>query len=218
MINDKPLHQNVLEALRWDPSIREHEIAIAAKDGVVTLAGFVDSYAEKYTAERIVEKVTGVKAIAEELKVRLPASTQRSDTEIAHEVVNALRWNIQVPDDKLTSKVENGWVTLEGDVDWYYQSDAAERAVRYLTGVRGVTNLVRIRPKTVSPFEVSDKIRSALRRNAELDANRITVKAHDGRVTLEGTVRSYAERRDAERAAWSAPGVMAVDDHITVNS
>ena len=218
MISDKQLHQNVLEALQWDPSIREHEIALAVKDGVVTLSGFVDSYAEKYTTERIVEKVSGVKAIAEELKVRLPASTQRNDTDIAHEVVNALRWNIQVPDEKLTSKVENGWVTLEGNVDWYYQSDAAERAVRYLTGVRGVTNLLRIRPKQASPFEVSEKIRSALKRNAELDADRIAVKTENGQVTLEGTVRSFAERRDAERAAWSAPGVMAVDDRITVTA
>ena len=217
MKNDKQLHQDVLEALQWEPSIRNEEIGIAVKDGVVTLTGFVDSYAEKRTAERLVEKVSGVKAIAEELKVRLPAGSQRSDTQIAHEVVNALRWNIQVPDEHITTKVENGWVTLEGSVDWYFQHDAAERAVRYLTGVRGVTNQIRIQPKKVSSFEVGTKIKEALRRNAELDADRITVEATEGRVTLKGTVRSYAERRDAEHAAWSAPGVTAVDDRITVS-
>jgi len=217
MINDKLLHQNVLDALQWEPSVRDEEIGIAVKDGVVTLSGFVDSYAEKRTAERLVEKVSGVKAIAEELKVKLPTGSHRSDTDVAHAVVNALRWNVQVPDERLTTKVENGWVTLEGDVDWYFQHDAAERAVRYLTGVRGVTNRIRIRPAKASPFEVTNKIKDALRRNAELDAERITVEAHEGHVTLGGTVRSYAERRDAEHAAWSAPGVTAVEDRITVS-
>lgn len=217
MMNDKQLHQNVLEALQWEPSIRDDEIGIAVKDGVVTLSGFVDSYADKRTAERLVEKVSGVRAIAEGLKVKLPTSSQRSDTEIAHAVVNALRWNIQVPFSRITSTVENGWVTLEGNVDWYYQHDAAERAVRYLTGVRGVTNLVRMQPTHVSTFEVGTKIKQALRRSAELDAERITVEAKDGRVKLTGTVRSFAERRDAEYAAWSAPGVSAVEDHITVS-
>ena len=218
MMSDTLLHQNVVEALEWEPSIRHEDIAVGAKDGVVTLNGFVDSYAEKVKAERIIERMSGVKVIADALKVRVPAAMQRSDTEIAHAVVNAFRWNLQVPEKGVKAKVENGWVTLEGDVEWHYQSNAAERSIRYLTGVRGVTNLLRVKPPKVSTFEVSQKIKNALRRTAELDADRISVEARDGYVTLTGKVRSYAERRDAEYAAWSAPGVTGVDDRIVVSA
>ena len=218
MLTDKQLQQRVVDALQWEPSIRDNDIAVAVKDGVVTLGGFVDSFAEKVKAEQIVERMAGVMVVADALKVQVPVGNQRSDAEIAHEVVRAFRWNIQVPDDRIKAKVENGWVTLEGDVNWYYQSAAAERAIRYLMGVRGVSNLLRIKPPKVSTFEVGQKIKDALRRNAELDAERITVEAHDGTVTLKGSVRSYAERRDAEYAAWSAPGVTSVDDRITVNA
>ena len=176
MLTDKQLHKNVLEALEWEPSIRHEDIAIGVKDGVVTLNGFVDSYAEKVRAERIVEKMSGVKVLADTLKVKVPSANQRTDTEIAHEVVNAFRWNVQVPDSRLKGKVENGWVTLEGDVDWYYQSTAAERAVRFLTGVRGVTNLLRIKPPKVSTFEVSEKIRK-IRINTALSPIRFITKA-----------------------------------------
>lgn len=218
MVTDKQLHQAVLDALRWEPSIREAEIGVAVKDGVVTLSGFVDSYAEKYNAAKTVEKVPGVRGLAQELDVRLPSSFVRSDTEIAHAVVNALRWDIQVPDERIKARVEEGRVTLEGDVEWQFQKHAAEHAVRYLTGVRSVTNLITVKPKVVSTFDVSQKIKEALRRNAELDAEKITVEAKDGNVTLKGTVRSYAERRDAERAAWAAPGVTNVDDFIAVRA
>lgn len=218
MTSDKNLHQSVVEALEWEPSIRHNDIATAVRDGVVTLSGFVDSYAEKVKAERLVERLNGVRAVADELKVKVPTSMQRSDTDIAHEVVRAFRWNTQVPDERVKAKVENGWVTLEGDVEWFYQTTAAQAAVRYLTGVRGVTNLLRVKPPKVSTFEVSQKIRNALRRTAEFDADRITVEALDGHVTLKGHVRSYAERRDAEYAAWSAPGVTEVDDRIIVTA
>lgn len=218
MISDRQLHQNVVDAFAWEPSIRDNDIAVAVKDGVVTLGGFVDSFAEKVKAERIVERMSGVRVLADGLKVMVPATNQRSDSEIAHEVVNAFRWNVQVPEQHIKAKVENGWVTLEGKVERYYQSAAAERAVRYLTGVKGVTNLIQVKPPKVSSFEVGTKIKDALRRSAELDADRITVKAHDGHVTLEGSVRSFAERRDAEYAAWSAPGVTEVDDRITVTA
>jgi osmotically-inducible protein OsmY len=217
MKTDKQLRQDVQEELAWEPSIRDAEIGVAAKDGVVTLSGFVDTYAEKYLAERAAERISGVKAIAEELKVRLPSVFQRPDTDIAHAVVNALRTDIQVPDDKIQAKVEGGWVTLEGAVEWQYQKNAAERAVRYLAGVVGVANRIAIKPKRVSTFEVSHKIKDALRRTAELDAERIVVEAADGRVTLKGSVRSYAERMDAERAAWAAPGVTTVDDRILIS-
>lgn len=218
MLTDRQLQQRVVDALQWEPSIRDNDIAVAAKDGVVTLGGFVDSYAEKVQAEQLVEKMAGVRVVAEALEVKVPSNSQRSDTAIAHELVNAFRWHTQVPDTRLKAKVENGWITLEGDVEWFYQSQAAERAARYLTGVRGVTNLIHVKPPKVSTFDVTQKIRDALRRNAELDADRITVEAADGRVTLKGTVRSFAERRDAEFAAWSAPGVTAVDDRITVTA
>lgn len=216
MKTDLQLQRDVADELRWEPSIRDNDIAIAAKDGVVTLAGFVDSYAEKFAAERAVEHVGGVRAIVDDLKVKLPGIFARTDTDIAHAVTDALQWDIQVPDDRITAKVSDGWITLEGEVAWRYQKDAAVRAVRYLTGVRGVTDLVTVKPKRVSTFEVSSKIKDALRRSAELDAGRIIVEAADGRITLKGHVRSWAERQDAERAAWGAPGVTNVEDELVI--
>ena len=147
MMTDKQLHEAVFDALRWEPSIRDAEIGIAVKDGVVTLTGTVDSYAEKYQAARTVEQVHGVRGVAQALDVKLPSSAKRTDTEIAHAVVHGLRWDVQVPDERIASRVEDGWVTLEGDVEWQYQKAAAERAVRYLTGVRGVSNLVVVKPR-----------------------------------------------------------------------
>jgi osmotically-inducible protein OsmY len=217
MKTDTQLQRDVQAELSWEPSVRDAEIGVAAKDGVVTLSGYVDTFAEKYMAEQAAERVSGVKAIADDLKVKLPTSFRRPDTEIAHAVVNALRSDIQVPDDKIKAKIEEGWVTLEGDVEWQYQRNAAERAVRYLRGVVGVSNHIVLKPKHVSTSEVSNKIKDALRRNAELDAERVVVEAADGRVTLKGWVRSYAERQDAERAAWAAPGVTSVDDKISIN-
>ena len=214
---DEQLQQEVLRELKYEASLQPNEIGVAVKDGVVTLSGFIDSFAEKYAAERAAERVIGVRAIADVVQVKLPGAFERPDNEIAHAVVNALRWDIQVPDDKIKAKVSSGWITLEGEVEWQYQRNAAERAVRYLTGVQGVTNLIGVKPKRASTFEVSGKIRDALRRSAELDAERITVEASEGHVTLNGTVRSWAERQDAERAAWSAPGVTSVDDRIAIS-
>ena len=217
MKTDSQLQRDVQDQLKWEPSIRDAEIGTSVKDGVVTLTGYVDSFAEKWAAVRAVERLSGVKAAADNMEVRLPSSHTRSDTDIAHAAVRALEWDIQVPNDRIKMTVRDGWITLEGDVEWQYQRTAAERAVRYLTGVKGVTSLVAVKPKHVSSFDVSGKIKEALRRSAELDAERITVETHDGSVTLKGTVRSYAERRDAERAAWGAPGVTKVEDHIAVN-
>jgi osmotically-inducible protein OsmY len=156
-----------------------------------------------------------VRAVAEELHVRPPTALQRNDTDIAHAAVNALGWDIEVPADKITAKVEAGWITLKGDVNWNYQRIAAERVVRYLPGVKGLLNLIEVKP-SVSPVEVKSKIEAALKRNAELDAKRITVNTADGKVTLKGNVRSWTERVDAENAAWAAPGVKAVDDRLVV--
>jgi osmotically-inducible protein OsmY len=216
MKTDLQLQRDVLDELKFEPSIREAEIGIAAKGGVVTLTGFVDSYAEKFAAERTAERVGGVKAVADEIKVKLPGTHQRSDTDIAHAVVNALRWDIQVPDDRIKATVEEGWIALEGDVEWQYQKWAAEGAVRNLTGVKGVTNLIAVKPKNASTHEVGQKIKDSMRRHAERDADRITIDAKDGRVTLRGTVSSFAERQDAERAAWQALGVTNVEDLIAV--
>jgi osmotically-inducible protein OsmY len=217
MKTDSQLQRDVQEQLKWEPSIRDAEIGVSVKDGVVTLSGFVDSFAEKWAAVRAVERLDGVKAAVDSMEVQLPSLHTRSDTDIAHAAVRALEWDIQVPNDRIKMTVRDGWITLEGEVEWQYQRTAAERAVRYLTGVKGLTSLISVKPRHVSSFDVSGKIREALRRSAELDSERITVETHDGNVTLKGTVRSYAERRDAERAAWAAPGVTKVDDRIAVN-
>jgi osmotically-inducible protein OsmY len=217
MKSDLQLHKDVLDELRWDPRVNEAEIGVAAKDGVVTLTGSVPTFAQKYAAEKVVERVTGVRAIADDLHVRPSGTFLRNDTDIAHSAVNALAWDIEVPAEKITTKVESGWITLMGEVDWNYQKTAAERAVRYLGGVRGISNLIEVKPK-VTPQEVKTKIEAALKRNAELDAKRITVETSGTKVTLKGNVRSWAERTDAERAAWSAPGVKEVDDRLMVAS
>jgi len=216
MKTDAQLRQDVLDELKWDPTVREAEIGVAVKGGVVTLSGYVEHYGQKYAAERAVERVSGLRALADSLKVKLPSSLQRSDTDIAHAAVRALDWDIEVPDKAVTAKVDDGWVTLHGTVEWQYQKTSAERAVRYLTGVKGVINQIAIQP-TASPTQVSQRIKDALKRSAEYDAAHLSVQAADGKVTLSGKVRSWAEREDAERAAWAAPGVSEVVDQILVS-
>lgn len=215
MRTDSQIQSDVVAELRWDPSVGGVEIGVAVKGGVATLSGHTDSYAKKFAALHAAKRVAGVKAVADELKVMLPNDLKKTDTEIAHAIVNVLAWDIEVPDDKIKTRVDEGWVWIEGEVEWQYQKAAADRAIRYLAGVRGVTNLIKIKQSAFAP-EVRHRIEDALKRNAELDAKQITVETHDGKVVLRGSVRSWTEREDAERAAWSAPGVITVEDQLAV--
>lgn len=214
-MTDRHLQEQVQNALDWEPSVDAADIGVSVENGVVTLRGDVKTYAEKAAAERVALKVYGVKAVANDMNVRLGDGQQRTDTDIAQAVLVALRWNTMVPKDKITVAVANGWVTLAGTVDWEYQRLAAANAIRYLAGVRGVTNTVAIKPH-VSVGDVKGKIENALKRSAEVDARRINVAVSNDRVVLSGNVHSWFERDEARRAAWSAPGVRAVDDRIAV--
>jgi osmotically-inducible protein OsmY len=209
------LQKDVAAELKWEPRLREEEIGVTVRDGVVTLTGFVPDYSQRRVAAKAAERVAGVRAVAQDLVVKMPEAHQRSDTELAHQIVNALAWDIEVPNEKIKAKVDNGWVTLDGEVDWQYQRNAAERTVRYLTGIKGVNNLIVIKPHA-SPYDVAQHIKAALHRSAEADARKIQVTASDGTVTLTGTVRSWPERTEVERAAWSANGVTAVDARLAV--
>jgi osmotically-inducible protein OsmY len=214
---DEQIQRSILEELKWDARIHPNEIGVAVKDGIVTLTGWVDNYTKKWAAEDAAHRVRGVKAVANDIEVRLPNSAERTDADIAAAVTRALEWDAFVPIEKLNVTVAKGWVTLRGEVEWQYQKEDAERAVRRLTGVRGVTNLLTVRPRVKpSSQELKRKIEEALVRSAETDAERITVEVQDNKVILKGTVHSWAERQEAERVAWSAPGVIAVENRITV--
>ena len=215
MIPNKELQKKALEALDWEPSLDSRLIGVAAGYGVITLTGQVSSFADRLTAERVVKGVAGVRGIANDLDVRLPGSSERSDGDLAAAAVKALEWDIQVPQELITVRVSRGWVTLEGEVEWQYQREAADRAVRYLTGVQGVANRISLTSR-VTPCDVARRIEAALKRHAELEARRIRVETRGGKVVLEGAVHTWAEREEAERAAWAAPGVTAVEDHIGV--
>jgi len=215
MISDLELRQDVLDELEFEPSVNAAHIGVAANRGVVTLTGFVTNYAEKAAAERAARRVKGVKAIAEENEVRLPSDTKRADDEIAARAVDILKWQVGFPADRIAVKVEKGIVTLTGEVDWQYQRTEAEHVVHKLTGVIGVLNQIRV-AAPVRASEVKEKIQKALERSADVEASRITVQTEGGRVVLSGKVRAWYERDIAERAAWSAPGVTEVQDHLTI--
>ena len=209
---DKQLREAVLRQLGWEPEIQSQDISVNAKEGVATLTGFVHSYSEKVAAEKAAKSVYGVKAVANDIEVK---PMTRTDPEIARDVLDAMKLDLRVPDDRIKAGIGDGFITLEGNVEWHYQREAAESCARKVNGVRGVTNKIEVKPK-VSTTEVKTKIEDALRRSAEVDARRITVSAQDGAVTLYGNVRSWFEKQAAERAAWAAPGVSRVIDNIAV--
>ncbi len=214
-MSDKTIRNAVEEELDWEPSIDSEHIGVTVEDGVVTLSGHVGTYAEKFTAEKAAKRVKGVRAIAQEIEIRFPNDKKTSDDQIAKRALDIIAWDSTIPKDKVLVKVQNGFVTLSGEVDWFYQRDDAEHAVRKLAGIKGLSNEIRIKPKAYA-YDIKERIETALKRNAEFEADSIKVSVLDGRVTLDGKVKAWYERDLAERTAWSAPGVVSVVDHINI--
>jgi osmotically-inducible protein OsmY len=215
MRSDSEIEKNVKAELEWDPDLDATDIAVSVKNGVVTLTGFVKSYTDRYEAETAAKRVAGVVAVANDIEVRMPSVDERPDPDIAREAAAAIKSQLPISSQNIKIIVKNGWATLEGEVEWQYQRQTAENVVRRIKGVKGVSNTILLKPRA-EPTEVKRKIQEALRRSAEVDANRIEVEARGGEVVLKGTVRSWIEREEAERAAWAAPGVTKVEDQIVV--
>ena len=217
MKSDREIERDVKEELKWEPGLPDAaDIAVSVKNGVVTLAGFVKSYTDKYEAEAAAKRVAGVFGVANDIQVRMPSVDERPDPEIARDAVAAIKTQLPFSSEHIKVVVKNGWVNLEGQVEWQYQRSTAENAVRRIKGVKGVSNLIQLRPRA-EPSEIKRRIEEAFRRNAEVDANRIIVEINGSEVTLKGTVRSWIEREEAERIAWSAPGVTKGEDRIIVS-
>ena len=216
MRSDSDIKRDVEDELRWDPDIDPTDIAVSVNSGVVTLTGFTRSYMHKYQAEIDAKRVAGVLGVVNDIEVRLPGIDERPDPEIARDAIAQIKSELPYSWEKIRVVVKKGWLTLEGDVEWNYQKERAEGAVRRVRGTTGITNSIEVKPRVV-PSEIRRKIEDALRRAAEIDASRITVETNGGEVVLRGTVRSWAERQEAERAAWWAPGVTKVDNRIIVS-
>jgi osmotically-inducible protein OsmY len=215
MKTDIQIQKDVMEELKWQPFLKASDIGVAVKNGIVTLSGQVDSYAKKIVAEKATKKVAGVKAIAEDIQIGVSPVLSKTDTEIAEAVVNALKWHTAVQQEKIKIKVENGIVKLEGGVDWEFQRNNAEVAIENLIGVRSVINMITVKPK-ITAFDIQQKVSSAFHRSATIDAEKITAEVTGSRVTLRGTVRSLAEKEDAETAAWNAPGIISVNNDLEI--
>jgi osmotically-inducible protein OsmY len=216
MRSDSEIERDVKDELQWDPDLDATNIAVSVKDGVVTLAGYVKSYTDKYEAEAAAKRVASVRAVANDLEVRLPSVDERPDPDIARDAVAAIKSQLPISSEHIKVVIKNGWVSLEGQVEWQYQRQTAEKAVRRIKGVKGVSNLIQLGPRA-QPEDIKRKIQEAFKRNAEVDANRIMVETNGSEVILKGTVRSWVEREEAERVAWSAPGVTKVEDRIAVS-
>ena len=210
---DQEIQEEVLDELNWEPRLNPNEIGVSVNDAIVTLSGWVDSYLKKWDAEQAAYRVRGVKAVVNNIEVKLPG--EKTDVDIAEAVVRGLEWDSAIPKDKIRVTVSKGWVTLEGQVTWQFQKSEAESIARRVSGVNGVTNLIKVEPG-VTPSDLKKKIEQALVRSAQIDADRITVEVQGDKAILKGTVRSWAEREEAEREAWAAPGVLSVDNRITI--
>lgn len=215
MKTDIQIQKDALDELKWQPFLNSSEIGVAVKNGIVTLTGNVDSYTKKLSAERAAKKVAGVKAIAEDIQIGVSPSYRKTDPEIAEAVFNALKWHSAVPEEKVKIKVENGIVTLEGELEWEYQRVNAGTAIQNLSGVRSVNNLITVKPK-LTPFELEQKIRAAFQRHATIDAGKVNVSTIGNKVILTGKVRSLAESEDAEDVVWAAPGVYQVENKLAI--
>jgi len=210
---DQEIQKDVIAELRWEQGLDASEIGVAVKDGVVTLTGKVDTYLKKWRAEEAAHRVSGVTAVANDIEVRTIG--ERTDTDIAAAAVHALKWDASLPAEKVHVTVDKGWVTLKGEVEWQFQKQEAERVVRRLWGVKGVSNLITLKP-VASPTDLKKKIEDALVRSAEIDADSITVEVQGTKAILKGKVRTWAEKQEAERTAWLAPGITSVDNQITL--
>lgn len=215
MRNDADIRKDIVEELAWDPILNTEEITVSVKGGVVTLAGTVDTYSKKVAVEYAAKRIAGVKAIALDIRINPSHIFNRTDSEIAHAVVDSLKWNSLVQTDNIRVRVENGWVALEGEVEWEYQRKAAKESIEQLIGVRGVSDLLSLKPK-IAMRAIRQSILAAFNRHAMLDVSKITVETEDNNVILKGSVSSIAERVDAEHAAWSVPGVRQVENNLEV--